>query len=115
MVEGVVKDWLEDRGFGFITIPSGDDVFVHAKSLPRNARSLRKGDRVRFTPKTTARGVQAMDVTLIRDQEAASAEDWADVLTEDEYRRELTRGVPGAQSFFSAMVEIAKGHGWVVA
>merc|ERR1712151_552764 len=45
---GVVKKFMEDKGFGFITPDDGgDDVFIHIKQC-NGAESLSEGDKVTF-------------------------------------------------------------------
>lgn len=48
MMQGVVKTWIEDKGFGFI-VPDegGENVFVHWKAI-NGAEFLEAGDRVSF-------------------------------------------------------------------
>lgn len=106
---GTVKVWLEDRGFGFITGDDGKDVFVHARALPRGVRTLKQGSRVRYGLTSTARGTAATDVQLLEDDES---EEWADVITEEQYRRELTAAA-GTQDSWPFIIQIAKSHGWI--
>eukprot|EP00933_Yihiella_yeosuensis_P035264 TRINITY_DN28785_c0_g1_i1.p1 TRINITY_DN28785_c0_g1~~TRINITY_DN28785_c0_g1_i1.p1 ORF type:complete len:264 (+),score=68.19 TRINITY_DN28785_c0_g1_i1:77-868(+) len=48
LMQGTVKCWFEDRGFGFITPDGGtDDVFVHKKVL-QDGQSLLKDSQVFF-------------------------------------------------------------------
>jgi cold shock CspA family protein len=46
MLEGTVKRWFDERGFGFIAPDSGSDIFVHAKECADGAPCV--GDRVSF-------------------------------------------------------------------
>ena len=47
-MEGSVKKWILDRGFGFIApAAGGQDVFVHAVALV-GMTELREGQRVTF-------------------------------------------------------------------
>lgn len=116
LATGAVKAWMDDRGFGFITGDDGKDVFVHVKQLPKGVRALKLGDRVSFERRKTNRGVQAFGVQLLNGDAPvdASSEEWADVITEGEYRRELTKAVPQAQPYFSSLVQLAQSHGWLV-
>jgi len=46
---GVVKTWIVDKGFGFITKPDGSDVFVHHSSVYAQGKaSLEVGESVEF-------------------------------------------------------------------
>jgi len=65
--EGLVKWFNVSKGFGFVTRESGDDVFVHFRSIRgRGHRSLQEGQRVRFGVVESAKGLQAEDVTIVR-------------------------------------------------
>lgn len=58
---GTVKWFREDKGFGFIEVLEGEDVFVHVSQL---SGSLKEGDRVEFIPKEGKKGPVATEVTL---------------------------------------------------
>lgn len=108
MDTGKVKTWLEDRGFGFITGDDGRDIFVHARQLPRGVRVLRAGDRVQYDKQRTERGIQAYNISMLDGDD-----EYADVITVAEYRRELIREVPASQPYCEVLVKIAMDHGWV--
>lgn len=64
--EGVVKWFNVAKGFGFITLDAGGDIFVHFRDIRgKGHRSLTAGQRVAFTIKETDKGPQAHDVTAI--------------------------------------------------
>jgi CspA family cold shock protein len=49
MMQGVVKRWLGDRGFGFIEpAAGGHDVFVHVSGLLNGVEEPREGQKVSF-------------------------------------------------------------------
>ena len=60
---GTVK-WFNDRkGFGFITLENGDDVFVHYSALQGEGfKSLKEGDTVEFDVTQGEKGPQAANV-----------------------------------------------------
>lgn len=62
---GTVK-WFNDRkGFGFIIPESGDDVFVHYRSIRGEGhRTLYEGQTVEFDVIESPKGLQAEDVQL---------------------------------------------------
>jgi len=61
---GSVKWFSASKGFGFITRHSGDDIFVHFRSiLGKGHRILREGQRVEFTVTEGTKGLQAEDVS----------------------------------------------------
>jgi len=65
--EGQVKWFNVSKGFGFVTRESGEDVFVHFRSIRgRGHRSLQEGQRVRFGVVESSKGLQAEDVTIVR-------------------------------------------------
>jgi CspA family cold shock protein len=65
--EGTVKWFNVSKGFGFITRANGDDVFVHFRNIRgRGHRSLNEGQRVRFNVHQSEKGLQAEDVSVVR-------------------------------------------------
>ena len=63
---GRVKFFNDDKGFGFITPDSGDDLFVHVSAISGHGeKSLNENDRVSFTKTKTDRGWQAENVTVV--------------------------------------------------
>ena len=66
MVEGVVKWFNAQKGFGFIEQEDGDDVFVHHSGINASGfKSLREGDRVSFDIEQGKKGPAAANVTVI--------------------------------------------------
>ena len=65
--QGEVKWFNPNKGFGFLVTPEGDEIFVHFKAVKNGGRrSLRQGQKVRFTTRQTERGEQADEVTIER-------------------------------------------------
>ena len=63
--QGTVKWFNVTKGFGFITRDSGDDVFVHYRSVRGNGRrTLKEGQRVLFSVVEGDKGLQAEDVSV---------------------------------------------------
>ncbi|WP_329192029.1 MULTISPECIES: cold-shock protein [unclassified Streptomyces] len=63
---GTVKWFNDEKGFGFITPESGDDLFVHFKSIQSNGfKSLKEGQQVTFIVTSGQKGMQAEDVQVI--------------------------------------------------
>ena len=61
---GTVKWFNAAKGFGFITRESGDDIFVHFRSIRgKGHRSLGEGQRVIFSIAEGEKGLQAVDVS----------------------------------------------------
>ena len=60
MEHGTVKWFNNEKGFGFITVDGGDDVFVHFSAIQGDGfKSLEEGQEVEFTIVEGARGPQA--------------------------------------------------------
>jgi cold shock protein len=63
---GTVKWFNFNKGFGFITRESGEDIFVHFRSIRGKGRkSLPEGQRVEFVVTKGEKGLQAEDVEVI--------------------------------------------------
>ncbi len=66
MEHGTVKWFNNEKGFGFITVDGGDDVFVHFSAIQEDGfKSLEEGQEVEFTIVEGARGPQAAEVTKL--------------------------------------------------
>ena len=63
-VQGIVKWFSGERGFGFIKAEDGKDVFVHVSAIQSEGqRTLNEKDKVAFILKEGKKGWQAEDVT----------------------------------------------------
>lgn len=63
MVEGTVKWFNDKKGFGFITLEDGQDLFVHYTSIEDTGfRTLTEGEKVSCEIEETDRGPQARNV-----------------------------------------------------
>ncbi|MDV6320265.1 cold shock domain-containing protein [Chromohalobacter sp. HP20-39] len=63
---GEVKWFNVNKGYGFITRDSGEDVFVHFRAIRgKGHRTLAEGQKVRYHVIENERGLQADDVTVI--------------------------------------------------
>lgn len=66
MQTGTVKWFNADKGFGFIEIEDGNDVFVHFSAIEGDGfKTLDEGQRVQFNVTQGNRGPQAENVTKI--------------------------------------------------
>jgi cold shock protein len=63
MVTGVVKWFSPKKGYGFITMADGQEVFVHYSAIDGNGfRSLDQGEEVSFEVAQGPKGLQASKV-----------------------------------------------------
>ncbi|WP_270283146.1 MULTISPECIES: cold-shock protein [Streptococcus] len=66
MVQGTVKWFNAEKGFGFISQESGPDVFAHFSEIHSNGfKSLEDGQKVNFEVEQGQRGLQATNITKI--------------------------------------------------
>jgi len=64
MEKGTVKWFNNAKGYGFITRESGEDLFVHFKSITGEGyKSLKQGEMVQFEVEQGAKGLQAVNVS----------------------------------------------------
>ncbi len=69
---GTVKWFNNTKGYGFISQPSGADVFVHYSAIKENGfKTLREGERVEFDLKMGPRGPQAENVIRLEAQQSS--------------------------------------------
>lgn len=65
-VQGTVKWFNSEKGYGFIALEGGDDVFVHYSAIQGSGyRSLEEGERVEFEITQGQKGKQASDVKRV--------------------------------------------------
>jgi CspA family cold shock protein len=63
---GRVKWFSDQKGYGFIEVEGGKDVFVHHSSIQGEGfKSLREDDRVEFEISQGSKGPQATNVRII--------------------------------------------------
>jgi CspA family cold shock protein len=66
MAEGTVKLFNEKKGYGFISMDEGQDVFVHYSSIVGSGfKTLYEGQRVRFDIEQGDKGPQAVQVETV--------------------------------------------------
>jgi cold shock protein len=65
MAQGTVKWFNAEKGYGFIAVDDGADVFVHYSAIQQDGyRSLDEGQRVEFEISQGQKGPQADLVRL---------------------------------------------------
>lgn len=66
MNTGTVKWFNAEKGFGFISVEGGDDVFVHFSAINGDGfKTLEEGQKVSFDIVEGNRGAQASNLSLI--------------------------------------------------
>lgn len=66
MPTGTVKWFNDKKGFGFISVEGGEDVFVHHTSIESDGfRTLEEGDKVDFDIVQGEKGNKAENVKKI--------------------------------------------------
>ena len=63
-MEGTVKWFNDQKGYGFINGEDGTDYFVHHTSIEQGTY-IGENDRVSFETMETDRGMQAQNVTML--------------------------------------------------
>lgn len=65
--KGTVKWFNGEKGYGFISVDGGADVFVHYSEIQSDGyRTLNEGDVVEFEITQGQKGKQASAVTIVR-------------------------------------------------
>jgi len=140
MVAGRVLRFDSVRGYGFIASEAGgEDIFLHVNDLLIPEEYVRSGLVVEFDVESGERGLKASNIRLPdgaappvprRAHEAAprtavtdeGGHGMCDVLSADEYRRDVTELLLAASPLLtaeqilgirSALVKFSEGHGWV--
>ena len=66
MEKGTVKWFNNAKGYGFIKRSTGEDVFVHYKSIAGEGyKTLKEGENVEFDVEQGPKGLQAVNVTKV--------------------------------------------------
>jgi cold shock CspA family protein len=67
-MNGTIRRWLADRGFGFIAADDGGDYFIHGNQWQDRPLTPVEGERVAFEPFRRDDGkLQAQGVTRLLD------------------------------------------------
>jgi len=66
MEKGTVKWFNNAKGYGFIKRETGEDLFVHFKSIVGEGyKTLKEGEMVQFDVEQGAKGLQAINVSKV--------------------------------------------------
>lgn len=67
-MSGNVKWFNNEKGYGFIDYPNGEDIFVHYSAIKQEGyKSLSEGQIVNFDLIETPKGLQAINVSTVND------------------------------------------------
>ncbi|MDR7869742.1 MAG: cold-shock protein [Tissierellaceae bacterium] len=65
MMNGTVKWFNAEKGFGFITTEEGNDVFAHFSQIQKDGfKSLEEGQEVEFDVVEGQKGLQAENIRV---------------------------------------------------
>lgn len=85
MATGKVKFFDAEKGFGFITMEDGKDIFVHYTGIDAQGyRTLNDGEQVEFEIVASDRGDKAEGVRVIKGEEIPESNEAAEVVEEVE-------------------------------
>ena len=66
MATGTVKWFNADKGYGFITVDNGDEVFAHFSEIQSDGfKTLEEGQKVEFEITQGMRGPQASHIVKL--------------------------------------------------
>jgi len=66
MARGTVKWFNSQKGYGFIEMENGKDIFVHYKSIQDHGfKTLDEGEQVEFQIEQSAKGEHAENVVRV--------------------------------------------------
>ncbi len=66
MEQGTVKWFNDAKGYGFVSRPNGEDVFVHFSAIQSAGfKSLQEGQAVQFDVVKGPKGMQAENVQVL--------------------------------------------------
>lgn len=66
-MQGKVKMFNKEKGYGFITLDDGRDVFFHYSQLQMDGfKTVESGELVEFEVTDSERGLQAVEITVVK-------------------------------------------------
>ena len=67
-MRGTVKWFNNEKGYGFIEYTEDEDIFVHYSAIKQDGyKTLSEGQVVEFKLLETAKGLQSLDVVVIKE------------------------------------------------
>lgn len=64
-MRGTIRNMLANKGFGFILMSNGHEIFFHASQCKTDFKSLQVGDQVEFETENSPKGKRAIDVIQV--------------------------------------------------
>lgn len=65
-MEGIVKNFNKEKGYGFITTDDEQDIFFHYSALQMEGfKTVERNQRVNFDVEETEKGTRAINITLV--------------------------------------------------
>ena len=66
-MKGVVKWFNDTKGYGFVTLDDGSEVFIHYSAITTDGyKTLNEGEEVEFEVREGPKGLQAMNVMRVK-------------------------------------------------
>lgn len=67
-MRGIVKWFNNEKGYGFIEYTDKEDIFVHYSAIKQDGyKTLEEGQLVEFKLLETGKGLQALDVVVVKE------------------------------------------------
>lgn len=68
VMRGTVKWFNNEKGYGFIEYTDKEDIFVHYSAIQKDGyKTLEEGQLVEFKLLETGKGLQALDVIVVKE------------------------------------------------
>lgn len=68
VMRGIVKWFNNEKGYGFIEYTEKEDIFVHYSAIKHEGyKTLQEGQLVEFKLLETGKGLQAVDVVVVKE------------------------------------------------
>lgn len=65
MMTGTIKKKVENKGFGFIAVEGGEDIFFHMSACNGQFNNMPEGTAVQFDTEESPKGKRAVNVAVL--------------------------------------------------